>query len=185
MFNLAILFQHLYESDLTMHNIQKITSTSLRINKNKNLLYLQTNTVHLHINLWIISTPPLQVFYRQTPTITITFISIVIKYRVSQILCAATEGCRSWPGFLVGWLPGLHADTAPKHQFCYFSSLSEEMVMRIDVHLQSGNVSIYWLWLLLDVSAVSIVIVIIAICDMPRQEFSLQVSSKVSTTTCA
>ena len=47
------------------------------------------------------------------------------------------------------------------------------MVMRIDVHLQSGNVSVYWLWLLLDISAVSVVIVIIAICDMPRQEFSL------------
>ena len=48
------------------------------------------------------------------------------------------------------------------------------MVMHIDVHLESGNVSIYWLWLLLDVSAVSVVIVIIAICDMPRQEFSLR-----------
>ena len=47
------------------------------------------------------------------------------------------------------------------------------MVTRIDVHLQSGNVNGYWLWLLLDVSAVSIVIVILAICDMPRQEFSL------------
>ena len=47
------------------------------------------------------------------------------------------------------------------------------MVMRIDVHLQSGDVSVYWLWLLLDVSAVSVVIVVIAICDMPRQEFSL------------
>ena len=45
--------------------------------------------------------------------------------------------------------------------------------MCIDVHLQSGDVSVYWLWLLLDVSAVSVVIVIIAICDMPRQEFSL------------
>ena len=47
------------------------------------------------------------------------------------------------------------------------------MVMRIDVHLQSKNISVYWLWLLLDVSAVSVVIVIIAICDMPKQEFSL------------
>ena len=46
------------------------------------------------------------------------------------------------------------------------------MVTRIDVHLQSGEVSIYWLWLLLEVSVASIVIVIIAICDMPRQEFS-------------
>ena len=47
------------------------------------------------------------------------------------------------------------------------------MVTRIDVHLQSGNISVYWLWLLLRISAVSGVIVIIAICDMPRQEFSL------------
>ena len=47
------------------------------------------------------------------------------------------------------------------------------MVTRIGVHLQSGDVSIYWLWLLLDVRAVSVEIVIIAICDMPRQEFSL------------
>ena len=46
--------------------------------------------------------------------------------------------------------------------------------MRIVVHLQSWNISVYWLWLLLDVSAVSVVIVIIAICDMPRQEFSLR-----------
>ena len=47
------------------------------------------------------------------------------------------------------------------------------MVTRIDVHLQSGDVSVYWLWLLLYVSAVSVVIVIIAIRDVPRQEFSL------------
>ena len=47
------------------------------------------------------------------------------------------------------------------------------MVTRIDIHLQSGDVSVYWLWLLLDVSAVSVVIVIIAICNMPMQEFSL------------
>ena len=46
--------------------------------------------------------------------------------------------------------------------------------LHIDVHLQRRNVSIYWLWLLLDVSAVSVVIVIIAICDVPRQEFSLR-----------
>ena len=47
------------------------------------------------------------------------------------------------------------------------------MVTRIDVHLQSGDVSVYWLWLLLYVSDVSVVIVSIAICDMTRQEFSL------------
>ena len=47
------------------------------------------------------------------------------------------------------------------------------MVTCIDIHSQSRNVSIYWLWLLLDVSAVSVVIVIIEVCDMPRQGFSL------------
>ena len=47
------------------------------------------------------------------------------------------------------------------------------MVTLIDVHLQSGDVSVYWLWLLLDISSVSVVIVIIAICDIHRQEFSL------------
>ena len=48
------------------------------------------------------------------------------------------------------------------------------MVTRIDVHLQSEAVSVYWFWLLLYVSALSVVIVIITICDMPRQEFSLR-----------
>ena len=47
------------------------------------------------------------------------------------------------------------------------------MVTRIDLHVQSGDVSVYWLWLMLYVSAVSVVIVIIAIYDMPRLEFSL------------
>ena len=70
-------------------------------------------------------------------------------------------------------LAGRHTDAASKHSLCYFSSVSEQMVMGIDVHLQSRNISVYWLWLLLDVSAVSVVIVIIEICDMPRQEFSL------------
>ena len=46
------------------------------------------------------------------------------------------------------------------------------MATRIDVHLQSEDVSVYRLWLLLYVIALSVVIVIIAICDMPRQEFS-------------
>ena len=73
--------------------------------------------------------------------------------------------------------------------------------------MQSGNVSVYLFWFLLDVSAVSVVTVIIAICDMPRQEFSMcervhiqntyssiimkvvfsntmQISSDVSRTTC-
>ena len=71
------------------------------------------------------------------------------------------------------------------------------MVTRIDEHLQSEDVSVYWLWLLLYISALSVVIVIIAICDMRRQEFSLsenqkvlfwnttQISSQVFRRTCA
>ena len=47
------------------------------------------------------------------------------------------------------------------------------MVTCIDVHLQSVYVSVYWLWLLLYVSAVSVEVVIVAIYDMHRQEFSL------------
>ena len=65
-------------------------------------------------------------------------------------------------------LAGHQSDAASKHSLCYFSLFSEKMVTRIDVHLQSGKTSVYWLWLLLYISAVSIVIVIIAICDMPR-----------------
>ena len=56
------------------------------------------------------------------------------------------------------------------------------MVMRIDIHLQNGEVSIYWLWLLLYVSAANVVTVIIAICDMPRQEFSLSKSVYIHNT---
>ena len=72
----------------------------------------------------------------------------------------------------LGLPAGRLTDAASKHSLCYFSSFSEYMVMHIDIHLQSGGFSIYWLWLLY-VSAVSVAIVINAICDMPRQEFSL------------
>ena len=71
--------------------------------------------------------------------------------------------------FSAGWLAGHQTDAASQHSLCYFSLFSEKMVTRIDEHLQSGIISVYWLWLLLDVS---VLIVIIAICDMPRQEFS-------------
>ena len=45
--------------------------------------------------------------------------------------------------------------------------------MHIDVHLQSEDVSVYWLWLLVYLCALSVVMVITAICNMPRQEVSL------------
>ena len=48
------------------------------------------------------------------------------------------------------------------------------VAMHVNAHLQSGDVSIYWLCLLLYVRAVIVVIVIIAIYDMPRHEFSLR-----------
>ena len=76
-------------------------------------------------------------------------------------------------GLPAGRQAGRLTDAASKHSLCYFSSFSEYMVTHIDVHLRSGDVSVYWLWLLLCISAVSVVIVIIAISDMPRQEFSL------------
>ena len=101
-------------------------------------------------------------------------------------------------------LVGHQTAAASKHSLCYVSSVSEQMITCIDIHLQSRDVSVYWLWLLLDISAVSVVIVIIAIFYIPRQEFSLcvysqyvyekqkvvywnmtQISSKVSRTTCA
>ena len=56
-----------------------------------------------------------------------------------------------------------HTAATPKHLHCF------------SVHFpSSGDVSVYWLWLLLDISALSVVIVIIAIWDMPKQEFSLR-----------
>ena len=45
--------------------------------------------------------------------------------------------------------------------------------MCIDVHLQNGDVGIYRLWLFIYVNAVSVVVVIGAVCDMPGLEFSL------------
>ena len=94
---------------------------------------------------------------------------------IIQIFPNTTRGFRftsrhGWPS---GWLAGRHTDVAPKHSLCYFSSVSKYMIRCIDIHLQSGDVSVYWLWLLLNVSAVQVVIVTIAICDIPRQEFSL------------
>ena len=96
------------------------------------------------------------------------------NYRVIQILRTATDGCRSQP-WLAGRLPhGASNCRCSQILTLFFSSVSKLLVTRIDVHLQNGDVSIYWLLLLLDISAVSVVIVIIAICDMPRQEYSLR-----------
>ena len=76
-------------------------------------------------------------------------------------------------GWLASRLTGLHTAAAPKHSLYFSFQFPSNLVTRINVHLQSGDVSVYRLWLLLDISAVGVVIVIIAICDMPRQEFSL------------
>ena len=67
---------------------------------------------------------------------------------------------------------GRQTAAARKQSLCFLVQFLS--VTRIDVHLQNGDVSVYWLWLLLDINAVSVVFVIIAICDMPRQEFSLR-----------
>ena len=82
-----------------------------------------------------------------------------------QILRAHTDGCRSRP-----WLACWPA-SGPLYSRCF------QTLTIISVHFPNrwsrGDVSVYWLWLLLYISVVSVVFVIIAICDMPRQEFSL------------
>ena len=40
-------------------------------------------------------------------------------------------------------LAGRQTAPACKHSLCYFSLFSEKTVTRIDVHLQSGNISVY------------------------------------------
>ena len=82
---------------------------------------------------------------------------------------------RSYRWLSLAALAGLPASSEASYWRCSQTLilLFQFSFTRINVHLQIGNISIYWLWLLLDVSAVSVVIVIIAICDMPRQEFSL------------
>ena len=55
------------------------------------------------------------------PEIPITLaLALTGSYRASQILCTATDSCRSQP-----WLAGPHTDAAPKHSLYYFSSVSE------------------------------------------------------------
>ena len=46
-------------------------------------------------------------------------------------------------GLPAGRLAGHHTDAASKHSLCYFSSFFDYMVSRIDVHLQSKNISVY------------------------------------------
>ena len=98
----------------------------------------------------------------------------IYLYRVIQILCAHTDSCRSRP-----WLARCPL-SGPSYWRCFQTlTLLLQVIFRVDghvhdVHLQSRSVSVYWVWLLLDVSTVSVVIVIITICDMPRQEFSLR-----------
>ena len=65
------------------------------------------------------------------------------KYRVIQILCAYTDDCRRGLGLPTDWLAGQYTGAASKHSLCYFSLFSEQMVTRIDVHLQSEDASVY------------------------------------------
>ena len=84
-----------------------------------------------------------------------------------------TNGCRSRP-----WLARWPA-SGPSYWHCFQTpTLLFQFIFHVDGHMHrctftKRDVSIYWLWLLLYVGAVSVVNVIIAICDMPRQEFSL------------
>ena len=71
-------------------------------------------------------------------------LQMVQIYTVIQILCAATDGCCLQP-----WLAGQMPNGAsilpllPNTRSIFFSSVSEELVTRIDVHLQSGDISVY------------------------------------------
>ena len=133
----------------------------------------------------------------------------VILVQTTRILRSASDGCRSRPWLAYSRVSG------PSHCRCFQTlTVLFQFIFRVDGHMHrrtfaKRNISVYWLWLLLDVSAVSVVIVIIAICDMPRQEFSLcehvyihntcyayekqnvlfwnttQISSQVSRMTCA
>ena len=70
---------------------------------------------------------------------------------------------------------GRQTSAAHKHSLCFFFSSVSEHLSRASTYIcKNEDVSVYWLWLLLHTSAVSVVIVIIAICDMPRQELSLR-----------
>ena len=114
-------------------------------------------------------------FYKDTIILFLRFMNILYLqnwYTVIQLLCTHTDGCRSRP-WLARW-----PVSRPSYWRCFQTlTLLFQVIFRVDGHahrghLQSRNVSVYWLWLLLEVSAINVVIVIIAICDMPR-EFSL------------
>ena len=64
-------------------------------------------------------------------------------YRIIQIIRSATDDCPSRP-----WLASQPPDaTSHCHYFetlaLFFSSVSEQLVMCIDIHLYSGDVSVY------------------------------------------
>ena len=87
------------------------------------------------------------------------------KYRVVQIIRAHTDSCRSRP-----WLDCWPASGPLYSRFFQTLTLLFQFIFPVDGHVETLAFAD---WLFLYVSAVSLVIVIIAICDLPRQEFSL------------
>ena len=145
---------YLLNSDLISSPFLVVYSLNLKFNVSLlifNLIYNKHRKIYKHerVRIW-------------------HFLNTESSKYYARIQTAVARGLGLPPGRLAGH----HTDAASKLSLCYFSSFSE-LVTRIDVHLQSGDVSVYWLWLFLYVSAVSVVIVIIVIFEMLRQEFSL------------
>ena len=88
-----------------------------------------------------------------------------VMYRVIQILRAASDGCRSRP-WLVCW-----PASGPLYSRSFQTlTLLFQFIFPVDGHAETlAFTDCDYCY----VSAVSVVIVIIAICDIPRQEFSL------------
>ena len=84
------------------------------------------------------------------PTLDTNFsLNIYQNYTASHVLCVATDDCRLRP-----WLACRLTSMASYWRFSQTLTLLFQFSFWVDghVHLQSRDVSIYWLWLLLDVS---------------------------------
>ena len=77
----------------------------------------------------------------------------------------------AWPGRR---LTGHQTAVDHKHSICFLVQFPSNWSRASTYIRKTEALSDYWLWLLLDISAVSVVIVIIAICDIRKQEFSLR-----------
>ena len=92
------------------------------------------------------------IFQFTPPSFLVNYISpftSVLRSRASQILCMATDGCRSQP-----WLACRPTSRASYWRCSRTLTLLFRFSFQVDghVHLQSWDVSVYSLWLLLDIS---------------------------------